>query len=38
MHWALLCARTDAYEVAAAKARSQNLSFLILLIGRFSVQ
>lgn len=37
MHRALLCARTDMYEVAAAKARSRNLSFHILLIGRFSV-
>ena len=38
MHWALLRARTDAYEVAVAKARSRNLSVHILLIGRFSVQ
>lgn len=38
MHWALLRVGIDAYEVAAAEARSRNLLFHILLIGRFSVQ
>ncbi len=36
--WVGGCEEVGVLNVAAAKARSRNLSFHILLIGRFSVQ
>lgn len=36
--WVGGCEEVGVLNVAAAKARSRNLSFPILLIGRFSVQ